>query len=92
METFFPKDVDITFPPSPLPAAPAGQPLNEDGTNWIWEHTWPSHIVVFGALLKEAGVKETFVDKGYSVVWRSSNGFEEDPRRRGGVQVWKWVG
>ena len=29
--------------------------------------------------------------KGYAEVWRVGNGLEEDPRRRGGVRIWRWV-
>jgi phosphatidylinositol glycan class B len=29
---------------------------------------------------------------GYNRVWRTWNGFEEDEKRKGGVEVWKWRG
>lgn len=51
---------------------------------------WPSHLVLFGALLSEPGVEDIFRAKGYTEVWRGGNGLEEDPRRRAGVRVWRW--
>lgn len=91
LELYFPEKVDSTFPPSPLPAAPPGQPLQKDGSQWVWQHSWPSHLVLFGALLQEYGLEDFIVRKGYKVVWKTGNGIEEDPRRRGGVQVWQWL-
>jgi phosphatidylinositol glycan class B len=51
---------------------------------------WPSHLVFFGALLRERGVEDVLRAKGYTEVWRGGNGIEEDARRRGGVRVWHW--
>lgn len=67
---------------------------------------WPSHFVFFGALLYEPGVQDLLVEKGYAEVawddgrkwglgWGGWNGWDwaqDDERRRGGVQVWKWQG
>ena len=44
----------------------------------------------FGALLRESGVENVLRVRGYREVWRRGNGIEEDPRRRGGVRVWRW--
>ena len=78
-ETFFsmrfPEYVDTAFPPSAL--APH-------------EYAWPSHLVLFGALLRERGVEDALRAKGYAEVWRAGNGIEEDPRRREGVRIWRW--
>ena len=51
---------------------------------------WPSHLVLFGALLREPGVEDILRSKGYKEVWRWGNGLEEDPRRRAGVRIWRW--
>ncbi|KAI0265809.1 glycosyltransferase family 22 protein [Gloeopeniophorella convolvens] len=69
----FPAHVDTAFPPSNK--APQ-------------LYTWPSHLVLFGALLREPGIEDALRAKGYAEVWRAGNGVEEDPRRRGGVRVW----
>jgi phosphatidylinositol glycan class B len=53
-------------------------------------YVWPSHLVFFGALLREPGIEGVLRTKGYAEVWRAGNGIEEDPRRRGGVRVWRW--
>ncbi|KAH9986341.1 glycosyltransferase family 22 protein [Russula compacta] len=71
----FPERVDSTFPPSV--AGPH-------------RYMWPSHLVFFGALLREPGVENVLRVRGYREVWRRGNGIEEDPRRRGGVRVWRW--
>ncbi|EJU04309.1 glycosyltransferase family 22 protein [Dacryopinax primogenitus] len=82
----FPMMVDPTFPPSPMPTSPPGMP-------WIqnWTHTWPSHLVAFGALIEDPNVRNTLAEKGYREAWVTTNGWEEDPRRRGGVKVWQWM-
>ncbi|KAH9959528.1 Alg9-like mannosyltransferase family-domain-containing protein [Lactifluus volemus] len=71
----FPDHVDPTFPPS----IDAPQ-----------RYEWPSHVVLFGALLRGPGVEDFLRDKGYTEVWHAGNGIEEDPRRRGGVRIWQW--
>jgi len=53
---------------------------------------WPSHLVFFGALLREPGVEDILRAGGYEEVWQGGNGIEEDRRRRGGVRVWRWDG
>ncbi|KAI0280018.1 glycosyltransferase family 22 protein [Russula aff. rugulosa BPL654] len=53
-------------------------------------YMWPSHLVLFGALLREPGFEDVLHSKGYTEVWRGGNGIEEDPRRRAGVRIWRW--
>jgi len=80
----FPRRVDRHFPPSPQPTTPPGQlPVS-------WSHSWPSHFVLFGALLDIKGVRELLEETGYREDTRFINGFEEDEKRRGGVQLWRW--
>jgi phosphatidylinositol glycan class B len=90
LESFFPQQVDPAFPPSPMPKTPPG----EISSTWegfrSWNHTWPSHLVFFGALRRSPGVEKLLEQQGYIVSWKTGNGFEEDVRRRGGVEVWRW--
>ncbi|GAA5881783.1 hypothetical protein JCM1840_004830 [Sporobolomyces johnsonii] len=111
----FPPVVDPAFPPSPFPARdpyllpPAGAPatlaarhaLESRRFDRAWTHAWPSHLVVFGALLEEDGgdgyatVRELLEGKGYEVekrFWNGVGGWHEDARRRGGVVVLGWRG
>lgn len=72
----FPEHVDPTFQP------------------WVdapYRYMWPSHLVLFGALLREPGVEDVLRAKGYTEVWRGGTGLEEDSRRRAGVRVWRWT-
>ncbi|VDB82731.1 unnamed protein product [Peniophora sp. CBMAI 1063] len=85
MDKHFPSTVNSSFPPSPLPTTPPGTT-----SSGIWVHEWPTHLVLFGALLHEEGVEYKLRDLGYNQVWHAGNGIEEDPRRRGGVRVWLW--
>ncbi|KZT57787.1 glycosyltransferase family 22 protein [Calocera cornea HHB12733] len=82
----FPIQVDATFPPSPMPGSPPGMPLIQN-----WTHTWPSHLVFFGALIEDHSIREALTKKGYGEVWSAFNGWEEDARRRSGVKVWQWM-
>jgi len=47
---------------------------------------------MFGALLHDFNgyVEGRLRYLGYRPVWKMTNGFEEDERRRGGVEVWRW--
>jgi phosphatidylinositol glycan class B len=85
----FPKIVDPTFPPSAFPSSPPGVSDQRH-----WSHTWPSHIVLFGALLDvtEDGItiRQLLIETGYAETWKVGNGWEEDEKRRGGVSVWEW--
>jgi GPI mannosyltransferase 3 len=47
-------------------------------------------LVLFGALLREPSMEDFLRTKGYTEIWRAGNGIEEDPRRRGGVRIWRW--
>lgn len=86
LEHRFPASVDPSFPASPLPASKPG-----DGLTTEWEHTWPSHLAFFGALMdQDQGVRHLLQKRGYDKTWSSGNGWEEDERRRGGIQVWAW--
>lgn len=83
----FPSAVDTNFPISPYPASTPG--VSDD----TWRHEWPRYLVLFGALLKEHGVKEYLIGKGYNEVWRWGRSWEGDSdERKGGVRVWKWEG
>ncbi|KAG8861969.1 glycosylphosphatidylinositol anchor biosynthesis [Tulasnella sp. 330] len=83
----FPLSVDPSFPPSPLPASKPGDSLTSD-----WKHTWPSHLAFFGALIEGNSTLQPILEKhGYQKTWFSGNGWEEDEKRRGGVQVWSWT-
>ena len=48
----------------------------------------------FGALIEDSDdgdmIAKYLTRLGYREVWSVGNGFEEDWRRRGGVQVWIW--
>ncbi|ELU43975.1 glycosyltransferase family 22 protein [Rhizoctonia solani AG-1 IA] len=95
LDQYFPPSVDPTFPPSREPFTKPGNPPPVQG----WNHTWPSHFIMFGALenlSSSSEIQDTVKQKlrglGYEVVWRIGNGWEEDERRRGGVVVWEWTG
>jgi len=77
LSTQFPLHVDPTFPSLVDPP---------------YRYMWPSHLVLFGALLREPGVEDVLRAEGYEEVWRGGNGIEEDRRRRGEVRVWRWDG
>lgn len=60
----------------------------------------PSHVVLFGSLLEVQdgpdgpAVKDALAGLGYQAVWTMWNGFDctqDEPRRRGGVQIWRWT-
>ncbi|KEP53006.1 glycosyltransferase family 22 protein [Rhizoctonia solani 123E] len=94
LDRHFPPEVDSTFPPSPEPFTTPGSSPSTQG----WNHTWPSHFIMFGALENTSSsteiqdtVGQKLRRKGYEVIWRVSNGWEEDERRRGGVVVWEWT-
>ena len=92
----FPTHVDPEFPPdrdavtkqSGVPAARASYDLG-------WQHSWPSHLVMFGALLNTQGrnglsVKEVLSEKGYTELCRIWNTlFHPDRRRQGDIVVMK---
>ncbi|KZT34404.1 glycosyltransferase family 22 protein [Sistotremastrum suecicum HHB10207 ss-3] len=85
--TRFPRNVNASFPPSLRPSSLPGKPLR----NADWSHEWPSHLVFFGALLDNPGVRDLFIRLGYRGVWSSTAWWEEDLRRRKGVRVWQYT-
>lgn len=84
LQTRFPAQVDPDFPRSLRPFTTPGT-LNRSQD---WSHEWPQYIVMFGALLREAGVREFLVEKGYTIVWDEEYGWDGDESRQGGVKVW----
>lgn len=87
----FPAKVDDTWPPSPSVAST--QHLSNV------THAWPSHFVVFGALLDDGGTESEvgalLREKGYVVerkLWNGLFGWHEDERRKGGVILLRWQG
>jgi GPI mannosyltransferase 3 len=88
MQKFFPPKVDPHFPPSPSPASPAGVP---NITPYPWTHEWPRHLVFFGALLEDEGMRDLFTSSGYKEVYTAGRSWEGDgDNRKGGVRVWRW--
>jgi phosphatidylinositol glycan class B len=57
---------------------------------YSWRHEWPRHLVLFGHLLQQDGVKDLLQEKGYREVWRAGREWEGEGTRKGGVRVWKW--
>lgn len=98
LKTRFPPDVDLTFPPSNYPCSPPGLPekpttgnentsMEESGK---WNHEWPEYLVMFGHLLDYPGIREYLTKTmRYKIVWRKGHGFDEEPKRAGGVFVLK---
>lgn len=82
----FPPEVDPRFPASPKPFTMPGQPPPE---RYDWEHEWPQYLVMFGALLKDPAISNSFMDRGYRQIWHEEFGWEGDSRRQGGVTVLK---
>lgn len=61
-----------------------------------WKHTWPRRLVMFSVLPSyqegdHPSVGTFLQSLGYHKVWWTWNGFEEDEKRRGGVEVWAWA-
>lgn len=84
----FPLTVDPSFPPSPFPTSIAGSGANDIQA---WKHEWPQNIVLFGSLLEIPALESLLQAKGYGQVWDGEGGWDDDPRRRGGVQVWRFM-
>ncbi|GAA5946343.1 hypothetical protein JCM3765_000204 [Sporobolomyces pararoseus] len=83
----------------------ARQQLIEKKFDLEWSYSsWPSHLVVFQALLDTPcrpeepcrDVRELLVDRlGYKVekkFWNGIGGWHEDERRKGGVVLLSWMG
>ncbi|WFD36575.1 glycosylphosphatidylinositol anchor biosynthesis [Malassezia cuniculi] len=89
----FPHQVDPAFPPSPGEVKKAARvPPERAQFDLGWQHEWPSHLVVFDALLHvkahNTSVKDILAEKGYTErlrVWNSI--FHPDQRRRGSIVV-----
>lgn len=102
----FPATVDPSFPTSPHPTSTPGVPaasykleysLSNPNVKFMddWRHSWPEYLAMFGVLPKSGNsnadaVQKLLSERGYHQVWRTWNGFEEDEKRRGGVEVWRW--
>ena len=98
LKTRFPPDVDLTFPPSTYPCSPPGIPeksaIGDEETpieeSEKWAHEWPEYLVTFGHLLDSPGIREYLTKTmRYKIVWRAGYGFDEEPKRSGGVFVLK---
>ena len=82
----FPEQVDASFPPSDGALLPI-KPLLDDRQ---WSHQWPSHLVLFEALLKP-DVASLLRDLGYEEEKRIKNGhWQDDARRKGDIIVLRW--
>lgn len=92
LETYFPPQVNRSFPYSPFPASIPGIPhsLNPHQLNYPWRHEWPTHLVFFGDLLRQEGIKKLLEEKGYSEVWKGGRSWEGEGERKEGVKVWRW--
>lgn len=88
----FPESVDPEFPPSysSTPGVSFARDLDQDVSAYPWRHTWPRHLVLFGALLEKSNVKEVLEEKGYVEIWRRGREWEGEGQRKGGVRVWTW--
>ncbi|KAJ6525673.1 glycosyltransferase family 22 protein [Mycena capillaripes] len=95
LEQRFPQSVDPAFPLSPFPTSVPGvlQSATAKPNQYPWVHTWPQHLVFFGALLREDGVQKLLEQRGYTRVWSAGREWEGDSdERKGGVQVWRYAG
>ncbi|KAM0786678.1 hypothetical protein ACM66B_002125 [Microbotryomycetes sp. NB124-2] len=102
----FPREVDPEFPPSPVILPDELARLQRDGKTPDWRHEWPSHIVVFEALLQTSvekqlvspansnatlTIRDVLAQNGYVEIKRLWNSvWHEDERRRGDVVVLRW--
>lgn len=89
----FPEVVDRAFPLSPFPTSKPGlSPLDFNGAEELypWQHSWPRHLVFFGALLQKPGVKGILEQNGYVETYYRGREWEGEGERKGGVRVWSW--
>lgn len=89
----FPPSVNLSFPSSPF-VPPHSSSTTSSSNDLGWTHEWPSHLVVFDALLKQDGgtVERLLKERGYREerrLWNSH--WHEDERRRGDVVVLRWA-
>lgn len=86
----FPATVDPSFPPS---LGATREPSAASDDNLGWTHAWPSHLVVFDALLEKREVAAILAERGYVERARFWNAhWTDDERRRGDVVVLAWRG
>ncbi len=92
LRTYFPLKVNTSFPLSPYPATAPGTLVepSSDG-RYPWRHEWPTHLLFFGCLLEQEGIRQMFVEQGYIEIWKRGRHWEGDDKRKGGVRVWKWT-
>lgn len=96
--TYFPSEVNDSFPPSSFPASIPGAPppvpkilSSSNKAIYPWKHEWPLYFVLFGDLLLQDGVKTLLERNGYDEVWKAGREWEGEGKRKGGVRVWKWA-
>lgn len=84
----------LRFPPTPYPSAKSLASLRRFVPAL---RPWPSHLLVFGALVADApGVRALLVERGYKEderwarerPWNGWDWAQDDGRRKGGVEVW----
>ncbi|TFK42364.1 Alg9-like mannosyltransferase family-domain-containing protein [Crucibulum laeve] len=91
LKTYFPKKVNPSFPQSPFPTSIPGAPsLQSENGIYPWKHEWPRHLIFFGDLLRQDGVKSLLEQQGYKEVWKGGREWEGEGQRKGAVRVWKW--
>ena len=96
LQTYFPLHVDQTFLLSLFPASLPGvssTPSKQNASGkfiYPWRHEWPTHLIFFGNLLQEEGVRDTLERQGYKEVWKAGREWEGEGDRKGGARVWKW--
>ncbi|KAG0705079.1 glycosyltransferase family 22 protein [Suillus ampliporus] len=100
MRTHFPSQVDPSYPPSPFALSIPNvtfvetlQAVEQSSRSWDlgWRHEWPQYIVLFGALLREPGMLDLFLNQGYEEIWKGGFEWEGEGQRRGAVRVWKHI-
>lgn len=96
LTTRFPASVDSSFPPSPFTVTSPQLSLAHPSGDLGWNHTWPSHLVLFQTLLESSGgatqtIGDLLESKGYRVeerIWNSH--WQDDDRRNGDVVLLRW--
>uniref|UniRef100_A0A8H7Y4E3 Mannosyltransferase n=1 Tax=Psilocybe cubensis TaxID=181762 RepID=A0A8H7Y4E3_PSICU len=96
--TYFPSQVDPSFPLSPFPSSIPGQPASLpyfsqrfNKSIYPWKHEWPQYLILFGDLLQQDGVQVLLEGQGYGEVWKAGREWEGEGKRKGAVRVWKWA-
>ncbi|KAG1754395.1 glycosyltransferase family 22 protein [Suillus lakei] len=100
MRTHFPSRVDPLYPPSSFASSIPNvtfvetlKVIEQSSRSWDlgWQHEWPQYIVLFGALLREPGVLDLFLNQSYEEVWKGGFEWEGEGQRKGAVRVWKHI-